>query len=136
MIPDEALGGQRPVVVPVPKGGVLLMTNRTPHASFENKTDIVRWSMDLRYQSAALPTNAQITRLPGEATSVGNVSACLWPAIPPSLTSWCAAGFGPNEVMKTGEQFIALRKNYVEQQATDRWGYSWTVIEELNSHKS
>ena len=30
-------------------------------------SDIVRWSMDLRYQSARLPTNARITRLPEEA---------------------------------------------------------------------
>ena len=135
VIPDEALGDQRPVVVPVPKGGVLLMTNRTPHASFENKTDIVRWSMDLRYQSAALPTNAQITRLPGEATSVGSVGVPL-ACNPPEPDFLVRSRLRPNEVMKTGEQFIALRKNYVEQQATDRWGYSWTVIEELNSHKS
>jgi hypothetical protein len=38
--------------------GELLLGNRTPHASFDSKTNRVRWSMDLRYQSAALPTNA------------------------------------------------------------------------------
>ena len=53
VIPDEEFGGRQAVLAPVPKGGVLLLTNRTPHASFENKTDVVRWSMDLRYESAA-----------------------------------------------------------------------------------
>ena len=53
VIPDEKFGGRQPVSVPVLKGGVLLLTNRTPHASFENRSDIVGWSMDPRYQSAA-----------------------------------------------------------------------------------
>ena len=38
-------------------GSVLFMTNLTPHASFENNTDIVRWSVDLRYQDAEIPNN-------------------------------------------------------------------------------
>ena len=59
------------ICCPVPKGGALLLTNRTPHGSYENTTDIVRWSMDLRYQSAALPTNAKISRLPGEVGAAG-----------------------------------------------------------------
>ena len=53
------------------KRAALLMTNRTPHGSYENTTDVVRWSMDLRYQSAALPTNASITRLDGESVPRG-----------------------------------------------------------------
>jgi phytanoyl-CoA hydroxylase len=77
VIPDEEFAGRNPVLAPVPKGGVLLLTNRTPHASFENRSDVVRWSMDLRYQSAALPTNAKITRLPGEAQSSATVGVPL-----------------------------------------------------------
>jgi ectoine hydroxylase-related dioxygenase (phytanoyl-CoA dioxygenase family) len=67
-IPAKSLPPCEAVCAPVKKGGALFMTNITPHASFENTTDRVRWSMDLRYQSAALPTNADITRLPGEET--------------------------------------------------------------------
>lgn len=123
VIPDEEFGGTQAVAAPVPKGGVLLLHNRTPHASFENKTDVVRWSMDLRYQNAALPTNASITRLPGEAkssTSVGVPLACN----PPEPDFLVRSQLRPNEVMKTAEEFIALRKNHVYQAATDRWGYS------------
>lgn len=131
VIPDAEFGGeQRPVPVPVPKGGVLLLTNRTPHASFENKTDVVRWSMDLRYQSAALPTNARITRLPGETKSsagIGVPVACN----PPEPDFLVRSRLRPHEVMKTPEEFIALRKNHIEQTATDRWGYSWKEVPEL-----
>jgi ectoine hydroxylase-related dioxygenase (phytanoyl-CoA dioxygenase family) len=122
-IPEEEFGGRKAVPTPVPKGGVLLLTNRTPHASFENKTDVVRWSMDLRYQSAALPTNAPITRLPGEAKSSGTVGvpvACH----PPEPDFLVRSQLRPHEVMKTAEEFIALRKNHVYQAVTDRWGYS------------
>jgi hypothetical protein len=123
VIPDEELGGGQPVVAPVPKGGVLLLTNRTPHASFENKTDVVRWSMDLRYQSSALPTNAKITRLAGEAISsptIGVPLACN----PPEPDFLVRSRIRPNEVLKTAEEFIALRKSHAYQTATDRWGYS------------
>jgi len=123
VIPDEEFGGRQPMPAPVPKGGVLLLTNRTPHASFENKTDVVRWSMDLRYQSAALPTNAKITRLPGEAKSsptVGVPRACN----PPEPDFLVRSRLRPQEVLKTAEDFIALRKNHAYQSSTDRWGYS------------
>ena len=122
-IPDEEFGGRKPVCVPVPKGGVLLLTNRTPHASFENKTDMVRWSMDLRYQNAALPTNAKITRFPGEAKSsstVGVPVACN----PPEPDFLVRSRLRPNEVMKTADDFVALRRSHTYQAATDRWGYS------------
>jgi len=122
-IPDSELSTFERVPVPVPKGGVLLLTNRTPHASFENKTDVVRWSMDLRYQSAALPTNAAITRLPGEAKTMGTVGVPL-ACNPPEPDFLVRSQLRPQEVMKTPEEFLALRKNHVYQPATDRWGYS------------
>jgi ectoine hydroxylase-related dioxygenase (phytanoyl-CoA dioxygenase family) len=123
VIPDEEFGGRQAVAAPVPKGGVLLLTNRTPHASFENQSDIVRWSMDLRYQSAALPTNAAITRLPGEAKSSATVGVPL-ACNPPEPDFLVRSLIRPQEVMKTAEEFVALRKNHVYQAATDRWGYS------------
>jgi hypothetical protein len=122
-IDEEQFGGIKPICVPVKKGGVLLMTNRTPHASFENKTDVVRWSMDLRYQSATLPTNAKITRLPGETIAVpesGVPLACY----PPEPDFLVRSKLRPKEVLQTPEEFIALRKNHEYQAATDRWKYS------------
>jgi phytanoyl-CoA hydroxylase len=123
VIPDAEFKEHQPVCAPVKKGGLLLLTNRTPHASFENKTDIVRWSIDLRYQSAFLPTNASITRLPGEAQPAatnGVPVACN----PPEPDLLVRSRRRTEEVLKTPEQFIALRKNHQYVAMTDRWGYS------------
>jgi phytanoyl-CoA hydroxylase len=130
-IAEEHLPVGDHVCCPVPKGGVLLLTNRTPHGSFENRTEIVRWSMDLRYQSAALPTNAKITRLPGEATSHGLTAddpdfvpvACY----PPEADFLVRSTTRPSEVLRTAEEFAELRHSHVPAPVSDRWGKWWLV---------
>jgi phytanoyl-CoA hydroxylase len=115
--------GQR-VCCPVRKGGALLMTNRTVHGSFANRTEIVRWSMDLRYQSAALPTNAPITRLPGESIpsqELGVPAACY----PPEPDFLVRSRERQNEVVRTYEDFKALRESHEPQSVTNRWGVQW-----------
>ena len=59
VIQDEDLPDppQRAVTAEVPLGGVVFMTNLTPHCSTANHSDGVRWSIDLRYQSADAPSN-------------------------------------------------------------------------------
>jgi len=52
------------VVAETPLGGVVFMTNLTPHCSTPNFSDTIRWSVDLRYQSADVPNNASLW--PGE----------------------------------------------------------------------
>ncbi len=127
-IPDSVLPKGKPVCCPVKKGGVLLMTNLTPHVSFDNNSDIVRWSMDLRYQSAALPTNAKITRLPGEIVGtpdrVGDdgVPIACYPPEPDFLVRSAAR---PNEVMKSGDEFLRLRQEHVSRPITNRWKAHW-----------
>ncbi|MBI4558165.1 MAG: phytanoyl-CoA dioxygenase family protein [Candidatus Hydrogenedentes bacterium] len=114
------------VACPVPKGGAMLFTNRTIHGSFENRTDIVRWSMDLRYQSAALPTNAPITRLEGDdlpSVAAGVPAACY----PPEADFLVRSQKRPNEVIRTPEAFDALRRNYAPQSVTNRWGVHWAA---------
>jgi phytanoyl-CoA hydroxylase len=54
-IPSKLIQGQ-PVPVPVKRGGALLMHRRTMHAALSNQSDDIRWSFDLRYQPAGLPT--------------------------------------------------------------------------------
>ena len=54
---ENDLPGGRVVATPVDRGGVVLLTNRTPHRSTPNRSDVIRWSIDIRYQSADLPTN-------------------------------------------------------------------------------
>lgn len=70
---DLPLPPDRAVTVPVPLGGALLLTNLTPHCSTPNTTDVVRWSVDLRYQGADAPTNAD--KSPGDLQAVGQPDA-------------------------------------------------------------
>lgn len=109
------------VACPVEKGGVLLMTNRTAHASFKNTTNQVRWSMDLRYQNAALPTNAGISRLPGEAVldeNAGVPVACY----PPEADFLVRSTKRPDEVVTDPARFAEIRERHVRQPVTDRFG--------------
>ena len=42
--------------LPMRKGDVLLMHKLIPHRSIPNRTNAIRWSLDLRYQQTGLPT--------------------------------------------------------------------------------
>ncbi|MDB6126337.1 MAG: hypothetical protein JWM35_233 [Verrucomicrobia bacterium] len=53
-LPDDP---RKSITAACPRGGVVFMTNRTPHCSTPNYSDHIRWSMDLRYQSATVPNN-------------------------------------------------------------------------------
>jgi ectoine hydroxylase-related dioxygenase (phytanoyl-CoA dioxygenase family) len=123
-IEDQDLPAGQRVCCPVRKGGALFITNRMVHGSFINKTDIVRWSMDLRYQSAALPTNAAITRLPGESdhsVDAGVPAACY----PPDRDFLVRSKTRPNEVTHTYEEFRKLRETPTNQKVTNRFGVKW-----------
>lgn len=115
----------KPVCCPVPKGGALLLHNRTPHVSYENNTDGVRWSMDLRYQSAALPTNAPITRLADELIPRGENAAdpqYIPPACyPPEADFLVRSRQRPNEVLTDARVFARLRREHVHRPVTARW---------------
>lgn len=107
------------VTVPVKRGGVLLMTNLTPHCSTPNMSGKIRWSMDLRYQSASLPTNAPITRLPEEILlPEGAPLACY----PPEADVLIRSAKRPEQVIASPEQFDRVRNNHIPGEITERWG--------------
>lgn len=54
--PDALPADLQPRVASVRKGGIVFMHRCTPHRSTPNHTDAVRWSLDLRYQKAGMPT--------------------------------------------------------------------------------
>jgi ectoine hydroxylase-related dioxygenase (phytanoyl-CoA dioxygenase family) len=119
-IPEDALPPGEWVCAPVRKGGILLLTNRTPHASFENSSDIVRWSLDLRYQNAALPTNAPITRLEGEVSGseAGDIPVACYP---PEADFLVRSQRRPQEVVTDPAAFYALRTSHQHRPVTTRW---------------
>lgn len=125
-IPEDQLPEGERICCPVPRGGVLLLTNRTIHVSFDNNTDTVRYSMDLRYQSAALPTNASMTKLEGDSMPQGpNASepdyipnACY----PPEADFLVRSKKRPKEVVTCAEEFARIREEHVHAPVTNRWG--------------
>jgi phytanoyl-CoA hydroxylase len=56
VIPEETLPDVEPLPLEMEKGSVLLIHKRIPHRSGKNCSDMIRWSMDLRYQESGTPT--------------------------------------------------------------------------------
>jgi len=46
----------RPVLAECRKGGIVIMNKYTPHRGTTNRSDIVRWSLDLRYHKTGAPS--------------------------------------------------------------------------------
>lgn len=55
-IDPARLPAVEPVPVPCEAGEVVIMTQFVPHHSTPNRSDICRWSMDLRYQRTGTPS--------------------------------------------------------------------------------
>jgi ectoine hydroxylase-related dioxygenase (phytanoyl-CoA dioxygenase family) len=117
-IADEWLPRAEVVTTPVRKGGALLLTNRTPHRSIDNVTDCVRWSADLRYQGADLPTNYRSAdgapwRAPGQEEPV----ACY----PPEADFLVRSARRPGDVVADWRRFHELRSQHARAPVTARW---------------
>jgi phytanoyl-CoA hydroxylase len=56
VITDEEMPDNEAVSLPMDKGDVLFLHKEIPHRSTSNRTDTVRWSVDLRYQKTGTPT--------------------------------------------------------------------------------
>ena len=100
---------EKAIPVPVRKGGALLMTNRTPHASFQNRTDKIRWSLDIRFQSASLPTNASLSdEFEDELPADEIPPACY----PPSADFLVRSQSRPCDVIRDASQFKRVRQTH------------------------
>ncbi|MDX1565050.1 MAG: phytanoyl-CoA dioxygenase family protein, partial [Phycisphaeraceae bacterium] len=119
VIPADTRPDIEPVPCEIPKGGALLLHNLTPHASFSNNPDRVRWSIDMRYQSAELPTNAPITRLEHEI--VGGTDDVPPACFPPEADFLVRSTARPDEVVTDPEKFERLRKEHMRRPVTPRW---------------
>jgi hypothetical protein len=108
------------LTVPVRKGGVLLMTNRTPHQSLANRSKGIRWSADLRFQSAELPTNYKTLegtpfRQPAEHSEP---LACY----PPEADFLARSRKRPWDVVRDWQRFAEIRTQHEQHPVTQRWG--------------
>jgi phytanoyl-CoA hydroxylase len=114
------LDGLAPLCVPVAKGSVLLMHNLLPHASFENASDAVRYTVDIRYQSAVLPTNAPFTRMAGDSRpdpENGIPATCY----PPEADFLVRSRSRPHEVVADHAVFERIRREHLRKPVTVRW---------------
>ena len=105
---DQNLPPVEPIPVPMRAGSVLFMTNLTPHASFENQTNQVRWSLDLRYQSMSAPNN--IDEAPTDVTPERDpvTMACY----PPEADFVIRDTQHPDREIRSPEDFNQLRERF------------------------
>jgi phytanoyl-CoA hydroxylase len=116
--------GKDAIPVPVPRGGALLLTNRTPHRSTDNASEVIRWSMDVRFQSADLPTNyAAPSGFTNEALPDHAPDACY----PPEADFLVRSTVRPQDVVNDWQTFKQLRGSHPSSKMTDRWGAGLVV---------
>jgi len=114
VIRDEDLPAeQQPMPVPVPKGGALLLTNMTPHASYVNQSSHMRWSVDLRYQGDQVPHNVFKTRAELRAELPDTEIACYPPEKDFVVRSQCH----PDHVVRDWRELKRLRDSYMDSGA-------------------
>lgn len=107
-IVDQDLPPIEPLPVPMTAGSVLFMTNLTPHASFENRTNQVRWSLDLRYQGMNAPNN--VDEAPTDVTETRDpvTMACY----PPEADFVIRDTQHPEREIRSAEAFNHLRERF------------------------
>jgi hypothetical protein len=121
IIPDQDLPEPPGQAIPIPMkaGGVLLLTNHTPHCSTLNSTDTIRWSLDLRYQARNAPTNAFQSPQEFDLNAPPSEIACY----PPEGDFVVRSKKDPSSV-HTHAQYIERRAMY-EQVSLPVPGRSW-----------
>lgn len=124
-VPSTELPTIEPIPLPMNAGDVLLLTNLTPHASFANRTTEVRWSIDLRYQSADVPSN--VDEDPAAYTPERDpvTMACY----PPEADFVIQDTSNPKREIRTAAQFKQVRERY-EKARPYFPGRGWTPLTE------
>lgn len=113
----DALPRDEGVPVPVPRGGAVLFTNLTPHASFANVSDHARFSLDMRYQSADLVNNAGVPPLLDPDDEADRPVACY----PPEADCLVRSTRNPELVVRDAAAFRALRESHVPGRLSRQW---------------
>ena len=122
-VPHEELPSQEPVAVPMNAGDALLLTNLTPHASFANTSDVVRWSVDLRYQGADVPNNTSEDPAAYTPERDPVTMACY----PPEADFVIRDSNNPAGEVRSAEHFRQIRDRY-ENNRPAMPGRGWTPL--------
>jgi ectoine hydroxylase-related dioxygenase (phytanoyl-CoA dioxygenase family) len=123
---------RRAITAACPRGGVVFMTNRTPHCSTPNYSDHIRWSVDLRYQSAEAPNNVGLW--PETIDATGQADTAFYEKVnvacyPPEADFLVHSKKTPEAVTNYAE-FVRRRAVYDQTKSTfsayGRWKQSAT----------
>lgn len=120
--PDD-LPAREPVVVELEVGDVLFMTNMTPHASFDNRSDTTRWSMDLRYAPIGTPSNVDVD----PAEYEGDVPPYRLACNPHEGDFIVRDTKNPTREVRDGKTFAEMRIRWAKQHR--RFGRGWPRAE-------
>ncbi|MCZ6675969.1 MAG: phytanoyl-CoA dioxygenase family protein, partial [Candidatus Poribacteria bacterium] len=126
-MPEDEFPYADPIPMEMQAGSVLFMTNLTPHASFENRSDLVRWSVDLRYQNAEAPNN--VGESPESYTP--EREAVTMACYPPEADFIIRDPDQPEREVRSAEEFHRIRERY-QQGAAHHPGRGWTRHSERN----
>jgi ectoine hydroxylase-related dioxygenase (phytanoyl-CoA dioxygenase family) len=125
IIDDGDLPPGDPIPIEMKAGDVLFMTNTTPHASFANNTDVIRWSVDLRYQSPGVPNSVDEDPSTYSEDRDPVTMACY----PPEADFVIRDHEHPEREVKTAEQFHELRARFWKDRPVFP-GRGWTAYAE------
>jgi len=108
VIKDEHLPAdpRQAITAACPRGGVVFMTNRTPHCSTPNYSDHIRWSADLRYKAFDVPNNVGLE--PAKLDAEGRADDAFYDEVnvacyPPDADFLVQSRAHPERVITYGE---------------------------------
>ena len=120
-IPDETFEGADIVTCEVKRGAMVLLNNLIPHRSLENYSNVIRWSLDLRWQK------------PGEISGMEGEKDCILmrtasdPNYRPDWTEW-ALQSRQRRVLDDG-QVVEPKKAELTTKVTGAWLDRWEKME-------
>ena len=110
-IPSKFLQEKKHLPIEMQRGDVLFLNNMTPHASFDNTSQQTRWSMDIRYASAAIPNNIDEDPNTYGPERDPSTMACA----PTEADFVIRDSKRPEREVRSGEDFFNVRMRYAAQ---------------------
>jgi phytanoyl-CoA hydroxylase len=117
---------QKAITAEAPLGSAVFMTNMTPHCSTPNYSDIIRWSVDLRYQGAGVPNNVGLWPAE-EATGAGELAPFQMACYPPEADFVVQSKRHPESVTDY-DSFVKRRAAFEAVKSIAYPKRSWTPV--------
>jgi hypothetical protein len=130
VIQDGTLPAGEAITAECPRGGVVLMSNFTPHCSTWNHSDHIRWSVDLRFQNASKPNNLSL--MPDSDADVSAVDLYQMACYPPEADMLVSSASKPEAVIDF-RAFCERRTAFEQAHGLPRPRRNWPRQEQVES---